>query len=317
MRTFAALFCVLISSAISQTAQAQVIYSPTIGGTYLPLAGATVKGKLNVILQGCPATAPWKFSIDTAAVINTESGCPYGLIDDEKLWDSASITDGLHTLKATPASGTPISATFTVANSTPIPPQPPVVTGNVTITWIAPTQNTDGSPITLPLSYSVEENGAQVGASATTTLTLTGVPAGHHCYAVRATAGGTSDPSSPPACADVSGTNPPPLCTHPASPPTSQVLTCPAGTIGNWTQTRTCTESACPAGGGNTTWTCGAWIPAAPPAGVCATPPPVIIKLACSLSGQSANYANGDEKFTLRCPTSPLAKGDAVTVTRP
>jgi hypothetical protein len=69
-------------------------------------------------------------------------------------------------------------------------------------------------------------------------------------------------------------TPPPPACTHPARPAESQTVQCAAPTTGSWTQTRACTESACPVAGGPTTWTCGAWSPATEPAGACAVPPP-------------------------------------------
>lgn len=317
MRAFAVAICALILSAVSQTAFAQVIYSPIIGGTYLPLAGATVKGKMNVILQGCPATAPWKFSIDTATVINTENGCPYGLIDDEKLWDSTTIADGVHTLKATPASGAAITATFTVANNTLIPPEPPPQpgVGVADLMWTPPTLNTDGSAITLPLTYEVQQspNWAVVATTDQLTYHITGLADGTWCWRVIAITNARSDPSSQ-VCKTIGV---PPPCTHPASPPVQQTVACTAPTIGNWTQTRTCTEGACPVGGGNTTWTCTAWTPSSAPPGVCATPPPPPLQLACSITGKSANYANGDNRFTLRCPPSALAVGDGITVTRP
>jgi hypothetical protein len=37
----------------------------------------------------------------------------------------------------------------------PTAPPPPVFASSAVLTWIAPTQNTDGSVITVPLTYNV------------------------------------------------------------------------------------------------------------------------------------------------------------------
>jgi hypothetical protein len=37
-------------------------------------------------------------------------------------------------------------------------------------------------------------------------------------------------------------------------------------------------------------------------------PPPPPTEYACTITGQSKNYVNGDERFTLRCPQSPLQR---------
>lgn len=63
----------------------------------------------------------------------------------------------------------------------------------------------------------------------------------------------------------------PPTCTTPR-PAASQILQCPAGQTGSWTQTRTVTAATYP-----TCWETGAWTPAGAPAGACTpivTPPP-------------------------------------------
>jgi hypothetical protein len=66
---------------------------------------------------------------------------------------------------------------------------------------------------------------------------------------------------------DIGSAAPPPTCTIP-QPVTSQPMTCPSGTTGQWTQSRTVTAAAYPA-----CWTVGAWTPATVPAGSCVTPP--------------------------------------------
>jgi hypothetical protein len=43
-------------------------------------------------------------------------------------------------------------------------------------------------------------------------------------------------------------------------------------------------------------------------------PPPPPVEYACTITGQSKNYANGDERFTLRCPQSPLQREMPVMV---
>lgn len=63
----------------------------------------------------------------------------------------------------------------------------------------------------------------------------------------------------------------PPTCTTPR-PADSQVLQCPTGSTGSWTQTRSVTAATYP-----TCWSTGAWTPAGAPAGACTpivVPPP-------------------------------------------
>lgn len=83
----------------------------------------------------------------------------------------------------------------------------------------------------------------------------------------------------------VTDTPPPQTCTAPA-PPATQPGTCPAGTTGSWTQTRTVTAAPYP-----TCWTTTAWQPTAPPAGACvAIPPPTTLSLVYSATA-GGNYA--------------------------
>jgi hypothetical protein len=62
-------------------------------------------------------------------------------------------------------------------------------------------------------------------------------------------------------------TPPPPTCPPPQPAQESRVMQCPAPLVGNWTQTRSYSCSA-------PNWVAGEWLPAVPPDGVCAQPPP-------------------------------------------
>lgn len=65
---------------------------------------------------------------------------------------------------------------------------------------------------------------------------------------------------------------PPPACPAPQPAAETQSVTCPAGTTGSWTQTRSYTAGAYP-----TCWTASSWTPATAPSGACTpvvTPPP-------------------------------------------
>ena len=90
---------------------------------------------------------------------------------------------------------------------------------------------------------------------------------------------------------------PPPTCTAPRPPQETRTQTCPAGTTGTWSQSRTYDAAAYP-----TCWTAGAWTPAEAPAGSCVPvvdpPPPPPPPPAGGVSTTfDALYAPG---FTLR-----------------
>lgn len=61
----------------------------------------------------------------------------------------------------------------------------------------------------------------------------------------------------------------PPTCTALQPPDETRPQTCPEGTTGEWTQTRTYSAAPYP-----TCWTAGEWLPASAPAGACVVPPP-------------------------------------------
>lgn len=55
--------------------------------------------------------------------------------------------------------------------------------------------------------------------------------------------------------------------------------TCPSGTVGSWTQTRTYSSAATP-----TCWTASDWLPSSPSAGACTAPPPTSIATPTTLA---------------------------------
>jgi hypothetical protein len=164
----------------------------------------------------------------------------------------------------------------------PEPPPPPAWTGELDLSWTAPTRNTDGTPIVPPLSYRVTINGVAVTTVSTLTYTASGLPAGQHCATVATISAGGTSAESLPACATLAppATN---VCTAPQPAAETQTVACPAGTTGSWTQTRTYSAAAFP-----TCWTAGAWTPTSAPAGACvAIPPPPVAVVAPVVAGQN------------------------------
>jgi len=126
------------------------------------------------------------FSVDNV-VRNTEQACPFGLIDDPSLFDTKSLSNGAHTIKAVGAST--VTATFTVDNAAPPPP-----TATATINWTAPTQNVDSSALTdlagfrilYGTSATTLTQTIQVANPGTTSFVVPSLAAGTWHFAVRA-----------------------------------------------------------------------------------------------------------------------------------
>ena len=76
---------------------------------------------------------------------------------------------------------------------------------NLTLTWTAPTQYTDGSPITDPITYNLYNAGQLIASGLTApTSTRMNLSAGNPCYTATAVVNGAeSDQSSPPYCVAV------------------------------------------------------------------------------------------------------------------
>ena len=130
-------FSITVTAAPPPPSGPTLTYSATPGGTYAALAGATISGSINVRLSDC-STGPWTFSVD-GSTVNTERSCPYALVDDNQLYDTRTLSNGTHTVRAVGSST--VTATFTVNNGT----QP--LTGSAMLNWHAPTKNTDGSTL--------------------------------------------------------------------------------------------------------------------------------------------------------------------------
>lgn len=130
-------FSITVTAAPSPPSGPTLTYSATPGGTYAALAGATISGSVNVRLSDC-STGPWTFSVD-GSTVNTERSCPFALVDDNQLYDTRTLSNGTHTVRAVGQST--VTATFTVSNGAP------PLTGSATLNWHAPTKNTDGSTL--------------------------------------------------------------------------------------------------------------------------------------------------------------------------
>jgi hypothetical protein len=262
------LFLLLLPAVVS----AQVQFSSTAGGTYVALDGKTVQGSMNVRLAGCP-TGPWQFAIDGTAA-NTESTCPFALVGDDTLYDTKTLTNGAHTITAKGPTST-LTASFTVGN-----PGSTAWRGTATLNWKPPITNTDGTPLTNLIGYNIYhgtqanslENFLTVSNAGLTEYVVRNMPAGTHYFAMTSIndSGGESNEAPALPITLTEPVTPPPTC--PAQPaPETRAQACVAPTIGSWSQTHGWTSVAAPA-----CWEAAPWTPASAPAGVCATPAPLV-----------------------------------------
>lgn len=162
-----------------------------------------------------------------------------------------------------------LSPNTTVANV--LVPPPPPLQGDVTLSWVAPTQNIDNTPLTNLIGYRIEYGANDFGTRVTvgpglTRYVLTDLPEGSWQFRLVSLSGsGESQPTNP-VSAVVTGTEPPPTCGT-APPIETRSNTCTAPLVGAWTQTHSWTAAPHP-----TCWTADAWVPATPPVGMCAAP---------------------------------------------
>ncbi len=126
-------------------------FTATYATQYKPLSGAIVMGKVNVALSDCSIAGDWTFYLDGKQA-NAEGGCPYEFLGDGTMWDSSTVANGSHTIEARGPKS--IAAAFIVTNAVPVPPTP-IPSGSATLSWVPPTQNTDGSPLTDLEGYTV------------------------------------------------------------------------------------------------------------------------------------------------------------------
>jgi hypothetical protein len=181
-------------------ALAQITWTTTPGSGYQPLDGATVRGPISVRTNS--ASPPVTYVLDGANQ-NTENTAPIDLYGDLALWDTTTIADGQHVLKAGA-----YTATFTVRNTQQEVRQ-------WLLSWIPPTQNEDGSPLTDLKGFRVEAAPAAAGpwSNVWSGFTVTDraqvtAPGESSCFRVFAgSASSESDPSQV-SCSRVDPTRP-------------------------------------------------------------------------------------------------------------
>jgi hypothetical protein len=183
-------------SGLGMTYAAQV---PTISFT-APPDGSTVAGSIDLAVAVGATTACVQYQVDNQ-ILGTSKLNPFGWT-----WDSKSVTDGPHVLKAiaedtTGVDSNPTTRSVTVSNGvTPPPPPPPVLptltvsaitqgnSGNYTIT-VKLSQALSGLPVTIvvtwPSGTTKTMSSTITSGLATTQLKLKGQPTG--IYKVQAT----------------------------------------------------------------------------------------------------------------------------------
>jgi hypothetical protein len=100
-------------------------------------------------------------------------------------WSGAKATSGTQTLPAVT-----VNTTYTLTCTGPTP----AANGSAALTWVAPTTNTDNSPLTNLAGFRVQYGTSQstldqsvsVSGATTTTRTITALPAGTWYFGVRA-----------------------------------------------------------------------------------------------------------------------------------
>lgn len=277
MRPLLALVCLLLAAPC----WAQIAYNTPTSATYKPLDGATVSGKIHVQLQQTTG-APWTFSLDDVDK-KPENTAPYVMANeaadsgDTNLWDTTTSADGKHVVTAKNATQT-LMASFTITNApAPSPPTNPTPTGSgatVVVSWKPPTTNVDGSVITDLAGFRIYFGMAPDALNASIPVTGAGatsgpvspLSAGTWYFAVTAIeADGAESDKSAIVSRVIAGDTTPPPSTCPSQPVSdTQVVACPAGTTGTWTQTLSYSSVPYPQ-----CWSAGMWTPAVPPAGAC------------------------------------------------
>jgi hypothetical protein len=185
-------------------ALAQITYTTTPGSGYLPLNGAKVSGSISVHTDN--AAPPVQHTLDGVNIGPPENLVPIDLFGDLALWDTTTIADGTHVLKAGAH-----TATFTVSNKAPAPPSPELVAWQVR--WMPVTTYEDGKPLTGALTYRLEAAPSPAGPwasvwSGSVTAASVQYAAGTACWRVFANFGAESDPSSS-VCASKAPSAPP------------------------------------------------------------------------------------------------------------
>lgn len=181
-------FSIVVSAAASQPANR----APTISGT--PATTATVGTAYNFQPSASDAdgdTLAW--SIQNApswATFNTATGRLSGTPTAAGTASNivVRVSDG------TASTSLPAFSITVAAAPPPAPPPPPPVTGSATLSWQAPTQNTDNSALTNLAGYRIVYGTSQssldrtvtVSTPGTTTYVIDNLSAGTWYFAVRA-----------------------------------------------------------------------------------------------------------------------------------
>lgn len=157
------------------TIPAQAAVAPTVTLTVTPASG----------VESVTPTLTWS---TTGAVSCTAGGG----------WSGIKATSGSQTLPAITA-----GATYTLTCLGAAAP------GSASLSWTAPTSNTDGSALTDLAGFNIYRDGAKIGSAGATTLTYsdTGLADGTYSYTVTAqNAAGVESKPSNPAPKTISGT---------------------------------------------------------------------------------------------------------------
>jgi hypothetical protein len=189
---------------LAPVAHAQITFTTTPGSAYQPLDGATVRDKVSVRTDN--AAPPVQHTLDGVNIGPPENLVPIDLFGDLALWDTTTIADGPHVLKAGAH-----TATFVVSNKAPAPPSPELVAWQVR--WMPVTTYEDGKPLTGALTYRLEAAPSPAGPwasvwSGSVTAASVQYAAGTACWRVFANFGAESDPSSS-VCASKAPSAPP------------------------------------------------------------------------------------------------------------
>ena len=263
--------CCLTTPALSQSSGPKVANCPS---------GAVGSAWAASVWLPCTPAATYALPTNSLIVATQR-----GTVNEWLLASNLLPTDQVYTDTPNPAHTSsdwwPVSQiTFTGAVT------PPVGIASLTLSWVPPTQNTDGSALSSPIaSYDVTQGGtvtANVLAPATTYVTPL-LPAGTYVFSLDAKEqNGSVSAQSNTATGTVTAVTPPPKCpTQPAN--ATQQAACPTGTTGTFTQTHSWIANPYP-----TCWTVAPWTPTTPPAGSCPPvivppPPPTKITVTCTI----------------------------------
>jgi len=255
--------------------QTQTITTTRVCATPIgPLGGQQVNvGAWTPTLSCAPAC-----SAPPSSTTTTSRACPPGQIDGQSPFTPNGITD---TSTRTWACPLPIgAATYTDSATTQNRCAPACVLPSPA------TETRCTSPIQSTPCPSGQGVGAHTFRMQEARAASCAAPTGAFAWSSWTNTGARCDESN--TCAPP----PPPACVHTPSPALSQSQACGVGTIGSWTQTRTCSESVCPAAGGPTTWTCTPWTPTSAPPSAC-SPVCAPVSNACPAADRAGYTVNG------------------------